>query len=86
MMGGMGASPMLAIGMDPPMGGGRMGGSHDGGDEMTMLRRENSLLRQEVEELKKKNEGMKATNQFLLEENANIRIKQMTGGEHSVHL
>merc|ERR1719402_1134950 len=77
MMGGMGGPPLLALGMDSSIG--RMG-SQNGGDEMAMLRRENAQLRLELEELKKKNEGMKATNQFLLEENANIRIKQMTGG------
>ena len=29
--------------------------------------------------MRKKNEGLTYTNRFLLEENANIRIKQMTG-------
>ena len=32
-----------------------------------------------MDDLRKKNEGLTYTNRFLLEENANIRIKQMTG-------
>jgi len=33
-----------------------------------------------VEELRKKNEGLLATNKFLLEENASIRNKSASGG------
>ena len=49
--------------MDPSMGG----------EEILILRKENNMLRMEIEELRKKNDGLLATNRFLLEENANIR-------------
>merc|ERR1719477_183592 len=45
-----------------------------------MIKRDNEMLRTEVIELRKKNEGLKATNQFLLEENANMRMKEQMGG------
>merc|ERR1712032_1351488 len=51
-----------------------------GGDEILILRKENNMLRMEIEELRKKNDGMLATNRFLLEENATIRIKSMAAG------
>merc|ERR1719312_749265 len=67
------------------MGGG--GGPMDGGmgsgfsrEEFMMIKRDNEMLREEVMELRKKNEGLKATNQFLLEENANMRMKEQMGG------
>ena len=69
MMGGvMGRGGMdgPGMGMDPSI----MGGA---GDEILILRKENNMLRMEIEELRKKNEGMLATNRFLLEENATIR-------------
>ena len=66
--------------MGPMMGGGMMVGGMGmdpsimmGGDEILILRKENNMLRMEIEELRKKNDGMLATNRFLLEENATIR-------------
>jgi len=61
-------------------GGGSVGFSRD---EFLMLKRDNEMLRIEVIELKKKNEGLKATNQFLLEENASMRMKQANAGKES---
>ena len=58
MGGGMGMDPSIMMG---------------GGDEILILRKENNMLRMEIEELRKKNDGMLATNRFLLEENATIR-------------
>merc|ERR1712042_320401 len=54
-----------------------------GRDEFLMLKRDNEMLRIEVIELQKKNEGLKATNQFLLEENASMRMKQANAGKES---
>merc|ERR1719147_328588 len=71
-----------APGMQPPMGGGggympykRMRGGEGGSleEENEMLRRENSQLRQKVLELT-------ATNKFLLEQNAEVRIQQTMSG------
>jgi len=76
------------------MGGGSMIGMMGGGcgpmdngvgggfsrEEFMMIKRDNEMLRMEVLELRKKNEGLKATNQFLLEENANMRMKEKMGG------
>jgi len=59
---------------------GQFGGGCGGGDDVMMVRRENEMLRMEIMELRKKNEGLQATNQFLLEENANMRMKQQAGG------
>ena len=80
MMGGgggpmMGGGGMGGGGMDGPGMGGGMGmdPSIMGGDEILILRKENNMLRMEIEELRKKNDGMLATNRFLLEENATIR-------------
>merc|ERR1719508_144212 len=80
MMGGGG--PMMGnMGM---MGGGPMmdGGMGQGfsREDFMMVKRDNEMLRMEVMELRKKNEGLKATNQFLLEENASMRMKQQMGG------
>ena len=79
---------------DSMMGGGQMMGMMGGGcgpmdsgvgigfsrEEFMMIKRDNEMLRTEVMELRKKNEGLKATNQFLLEENANMRMKEQMGG------
>ena len=64
---------MRAMGGMGPMGGMGGGPSHE---EFLQLKRENESLRQEVMELQKKNDGLKATNQFLLEENASMRMKE----------
>merc|ERR1719219_621647 len=60
--------------MDSGMGGGFSR------EEFMMIKKDNEMLRMEVMELRKKNEGLKATNQFLLEENANMRMKEHMGG------
>lgn len=53
-------------------------GSMTGSDkeELMMLRRENEMMRMELMDLRKKNEGLQATNQFLLDENAGMRMRQ----------
>ena len=74
MMGGMMGNGMGGGGMDGPgMGGGMIMDPSMGGEEILILRKENNMLRMEIEELRKKNDGLLATNRFLLEENANIR-------------
>ena len=78
LLGGEGGpmGPMMGRGgMDGPGIGGGMGmdPSIMGGDEILILRKENNMLRMEIEELRKKNDEMLATNRFLLEENATIR-------------
>merc|ERR1719402_918664 len=61
--------------MDGPMGGG------PSPQDFMMLQRENSQLRMENEGLRREMDGLKATNKFLLEETANMRLAAKAGGE-----
>ena len=83
MDGGGGGGPMMGnmgmMGGSGPMMDGGMGGGFNR-EELMMVKRDNEMLRMEVMELRKKNEGLKATNQFLLEENASMRMKQQMSG------
>ena len=85
MMGGRGMGPGMGMGgyggmdrMGMGMGGGkRMRMDDSGGSDMS-LRGENQMLRIENEQLRIKVQELTATNKFLLEQNAEIRMKQMS--------
>jgi len=71
-MGAMGGGMMPNMGMAKPF---------EPNDQVWKLQNQLLDLKNENEELKKKIEGMRATNQFLLEENANIRMERMKEAE-----
>ena len=71
----------------PEMSGGHMGGYGDSGAphhrggppshslaDMDMIQQENMLLKSRVEELKKQVQELTTTNNFLLEQNAQLRL------------
>ena len=73
----------------PPGGGGQhnMGGAYPtdpnapatvGSPDMDMIQHENMLLKSRVEELKKQVTELTTTNNFLLEQNAQLRQKTVT--------
>jgi len=73
-MGGYGGMDRMGLGMG---GGKRMRMDDMGGNDMSQ-REENQMLRIENDQLRMKVQELTATNKFLLEQNAEIRMKQMS--------
>merc|ERR1719186_2537709 len=51
-------------------------------DDFSRLQRENEQLRMENSDLRREMDGLKATNKFLLDETANMRLEAKTGGSN----
>jgi len=82
--GGMGMRGGGGMGMQGGNGMGMGGGMNmpPTPDDFSRLQRENEQLRMENSDLRREMDGLKATNKFLLDETANMRLEAKTGGSN----
>merc|ERR1719296_550821 len=77
---GMGGGNFMGMGG----GNGMSGGMGPTPDDYISLQRENQRLSMENSELRREMDGLKATNKFLLEETANMRLTARTVGTEAL--